>query len=171
MSFFDELKQGITDVSKTVYVKSEEVVGVAKLKVKKNSLSSELDDVYVELGKLVYEKQAAGEEYPQEIVELCQKIALGLEAIDEVDKKIDKVKEDSKEKRDTSKAADIVNPGEEGDTIDTPCNDLTEPELEPESEPVEGETCDEPETVEETVGVETEEPAPVEDVKEDIPTE
>ena len=47
MAFIDDLKQGLSDVTKTVYEKSEQFVGIQKLRMKKNSLNSELKATYI----------------------------------------------------------------------------------------------------------------------------
>ena len=41
MAFLEDLKQGLSDVTKTVYEKSGQFVEIQKLKMKKNSLNSE----------------------------------------------------------------------------------------------------------------------------------
>ena len=60
MAFLEDLKQGLSDVTKTVYEKSGQFVEIQKLKMKKNSLNSELKAAYVEIGKMVYEEKKAG---------------------------------------------------------------------------------------------------------------
>lgn len=92
MAFIDDLKQGISDVTKTVYEKSEQFVGIQKLRMKKNSLNSELKATYIEIGKMVYEEKKAGAEFSGPVVQLCQKVDLGLEAIQEVEAQIEEVK-------------------------------------------------------------------------------
>ena len=89
MAFIDDLKQGLT---KTVYEKSEQFVGIQKLRMKKNSLNSELKATYIEIGKMVYEEKKAGAEFSGPVVQLCQKVDLGLEAIQEVEAQIEEVK-------------------------------------------------------------------------------
>ena len=92
MAFIDDLKQGLSDVTKTVYEKSEQFVGIQKLRMKKNSLNSELKATYIEIGKMVYEEKKAGAEFSGPVVQLCQKVDLGLEAIQEVEAQIEEVK-------------------------------------------------------------------------------
>ena len=92
MAFIDDLKQGLSDVTKTVYEKSEQFVGIQKLRMKKNSLNSELKATYIEIGKMVYEENKAGAEFSGPVVQLCQKVDLGLEAIQEVEAQIEEVK-------------------------------------------------------------------------------
>ena len=92
MAFIDDLKQGLSDVTKTVYEKSEQFVGIQKLRMKKNSLNSELKASYIEIGKMVYEEKKAGAEFSGPVVQLCQKVDLGLEASQEVEAQIEEVK-------------------------------------------------------------------------------
>jgi len=92
MAFIDDLKQGLSDVTKTVYEKSEQFVGIQKLRLKKNSLNSELKTTYIEIGKMVYEEKKAGAEFSGPVVQLCQKVDMGLEAIQEVEAQIEEAK-------------------------------------------------------------------------------
>lgn len=92
MAFIDDLKQGLSDVTKTVYEKSEQFVGIQKLRLKKNSLNNELKATYIEIGKMVYEEKKAGAEFSGPVVQLCQKVDLGLEAIKEVEAQIEEAK-------------------------------------------------------------------------------
>lgn len=92
MAFFDDLKQGLSDVTKTFYEKSEQFVGIQKLRLKKNSLNSELKATYIEIGKMVYEEKKAGAEFSGPVVQLCQKVDMGLEAIQEVEAQIEEAK-------------------------------------------------------------------------------
>lgn len=92
MAFLDDLKQGFSDVTKTVCEKSGQFVEIQRLRVKKNSLNSELKAVYAEIGKMVYEEKKAGMEFSGPVVQLCQKIDMGLEAIEEVDAQIEEAK-------------------------------------------------------------------------------
>ena len=92
MAFLDDLKAGLSEVAKTVGVKSEQLVNVSKLHLRKTNLSNELKATYLELGKLVYEEKKAGTEFSESIVQLCQKVDMGLEAIAEVEAEIEEAK-------------------------------------------------------------------------------
>ena len=107
MAFIDDLKQGLSDVTKTVYEKSEQFVGIQKLRMKKNSLNSELKATYIEIGKMVYEEKKAGAEFSGPVVQLCQKVDLGLEAIQEVEAQIEEVKTKNEVVDDDFDVADI----------------------------------------------------------------
>lgn len=92
MAFFDDLKAGLSEVAKTVGEKSEQLVGISKLHLKKTNLSNELKATYLEIGKMVYEEKKAGSEFSDAIVQLCQKVDMGLEAIAEVEAQIEAAK-------------------------------------------------------------------------------
>ena len=57
MAFFDDLKAGLSEVAKTVGEKSEQLVGISKLHLKKTNLNNELKATYLELGKMIYEEK------------------------------------------------------------------------------------------------------------------
>ena len=97
MAFFDDLKAGLSEVAKTVGEKSEQLVGISKLHLKKTNLNNELKATYLEIGKMVYEEKKAGSEFSDAIVQLCQKVDMGLEAIAEVEAQIEAAKAEGKE--------------------------------------------------------------------------
>ena len=97
MAFFDDLKAGLSEVAKTVGTKSEQLVNVSKLHLKKTNLSNELKATYLEIGKKIYEEKKAGAEFSEDIIQLCQKVDMGLEAIAEVEAQIEAAKESGNE--------------------------------------------------------------------------
>lgn len=97
MAFFDDLKAGLSEVAKTVGEKSEQLVGISKLHLKKTNLNNELKATYLEIGKMIYEEKKAGAEFSDAIVQLCQKVDMGLEAIAEVEAQIEAAKAEGKE--------------------------------------------------------------------------
>ena len=92
MAFFDDLKAGLSEVAKTVGEKSEQLVNISKLHLRKTNLSNELKATYLEIGKMVYEEKKAGAEFSEDIVQMCQKVDFGLEAIAEVEAMIEEAK-------------------------------------------------------------------------------
>lgn len=92
MAFIDDLKQGVCAVVKTVGEKSEQLVGISKLHLKKTNLTNELKTTYIEIGKRVCEEKKAGTEFSDVIDQLCEKVELGLEAIKEVEAQIEAAK-------------------------------------------------------------------------------
>ena len=97
MAFFDDLKAGFSEMAKTVGEKSEQLVGISKLHLKKTNLNNELKATYLEIGKMIYEEKKAGAEFSDAIVQLCQKVDMGLEAIAEVEAEIEAAKAEGKE--------------------------------------------------------------------------
>ncbi len=97
MAFFDDLKAGFSEMAKTVGEKSEQLVGISKLHLKKTNLNNELKATYLEIGKMIYEEKKAGAEFSDAIVQLCQKVDMGLEAIAEVEAQIEAAKAEGKE--------------------------------------------------------------------------
>lgn len=85
MTFFDELKNSILEVSETVGKKSSDIIEVQKLKMKKGSLESERRKDYRQLGKLLFKKIKDGEISDPQAKELYDKIVLNKEAADEID--------------------------------------------------------------------------------------
>lgn len=156
MAFLDDLKQGLTDVTKTVYEKSGQFVEVQKLRMKKNSLNSELKATYVEIGKMVYEEKNAGAEFSGPVVQLCQKVDMGLEAIQEVEEQIEAAKESSVIDDDAFGADDIF---EEDVTDVTEPEETSEETTEEEADVVEDTVVEE--SVEETVAEVVDEAAEV----------
>ena len=92
MAFLDDLKAGLSEVAKTVGEKSEQLVNISKLHLRKTNLSNELKATYLEIGKMVYEEKKAGAEFSENIVQMCQKVDFGLEAIAEVEAMIEEAK-------------------------------------------------------------------------------
>ena len=84
-------------MAKTVGEKSEQLVGISKLHLKKTNLNNELKATYLELGKMIYEEKKAGAEFSEAVVQLCQKVDMGLEAIAEVEAQIEAAKAEGKE--------------------------------------------------------------------------
>ena len=70
MAFLDKM----TDFSRTVAKKSEQMMDTAKLKVKISENRSIMKDYEIQLGKLVYEKYNNGEMMEEQWKELCEKI-------------------------------------------------------------------------------------------------
>ncbi len=82
MAILDDVKKGLTDVSETIVKKSNEIVEVQKLKLKKSSLEKDIREAYLELGKMYYkhiEKDGAADENAQDaytrIVEAKEAVA------------------------------------------------------------------------------------------------
>ena len=100
MAFFDQIK----DMAKAAAVKSEEfakTVGKkAEAAMDMQKLSSEIDkkehfirDNYMQMGMEIYQKANAGEDVPEYLQEYCKLIAATQAEIDELQTKIDMIKQ------------------------------------------------------------------------------
>jgi len=88
MTFFDELKSNILEVSETIGKKSSDIIEIQKLKMKKGSLESERKKDYIQLGQLFYKKIKNGEISDPQAQELYDKIKLNKEAADEIGRQL-----------------------------------------------------------------------------------
>ncbi|WP_130863554.1 hypothetical protein [Bacilliculturomica massiliensis] len=70
MAFLDK----VTDMGRTAAKKSEEMMDVAKTKLKISENKSIMKDFEIEIGKLVYAKYQKGEALDVQLLELCEKI-------------------------------------------------------------------------------------------------
>ena len=131
MAFFDDLKAGLSEVAKTVGTKSEQLVNVSKLHLKKTNLSNELKATYLEIGKKVYEEKKAGADFSEDIVQLCQKVDMGLEAIAEVEAQIEEAKESGNEAT-VEETEDDVNVEDVVEIVEEAVEEVVEEAAEPE---------------------------------------
>lgn len=76
MDFFDKLGKKASEAYKVTADKTGKLAKEAKLRMKINELKSEINDIYEEIGKIVYQKHVREEEYDisKEIEEHCTKI-------------------------------------------------------------------------------------------------
>lgn len=76
MDFFDKLGKKASEAYKVTADKTGKLAKEAKLRMKMNELKSEINDIYEEIGKIVYQKHVREEEYDisKEIEEHCTKI-------------------------------------------------------------------------------------------------
>lgn len=81
VEFFDNLKEGLKDIGKTisekadvVSKKTEEVVEVQKMKSQIRTLKRGNDRDFRDIGKMIYERFQKGEPFDNEFTELCEAI-------------------------------------------------------------------------------------------------
>ena len=76
MEFFDKLSQKACEAYKVTADKTGKIAKEAKLKMKMGELKAEVNDIYENIGKIVYEKHIREEEYDisKELEEQCTKI-------------------------------------------------------------------------------------------------
>ena len=76
MEFFDKIGQKASEAYKVTADKTGKMAKEAKLRMKMGELKSEINDIYEDIGKIVYEKHIREEEYDitKELEERCTKI-------------------------------------------------------------------------------------------------
>ena len=76
MELFDKLGKKASEAYKVTADKTGKIAKEAKLKMKMGELKSEINEIYEDIGKIVYEKHIREEEYDiaEELKERCTKI-------------------------------------------------------------------------------------------------
>lgn len=76
MEFFDKLGQKASEAYKVTADKTGKIAKEAKIRIKMGELKSEVNDIYEDIGKIVYEKHIREEGYDisKELEEYCIKI-------------------------------------------------------------------------------------------------
>lgn len=76
MEFFDKLGKKATEAYKVTADKTGKLAKEAKLRMKMNELKSQINEIYIEIGKEVYEKHIREKDYDikKELEEHCTKI-------------------------------------------------------------------------------------------------
>lgn len=75
MEFFDKLGKKASEAYKITADKTGKIAKETKMRLKMSELKSQVNDLYEEIGKKIYEKHTAKEELPkEEIEEICVQI-------------------------------------------------------------------------------------------------
>ena len=84
MDFFDKLGKKASQAYKITADKTGKLAKETKLKIKMNDLKSQIDDIYIQIGKKVYEKHLREEDISikEELEEQCTKIDVLSDEID-----------------------------------------------------------------------------------------
>ena len=90
MTFFEELKKTITDVSGTVVKRSGEVVETQKLKMKKYSIESDIRKDYELMGRIFFAEMEETGNIDENVEEIFQRIVEAKDAVAEIDEKLSK---------------------------------------------------------------------------------
>lgn len=91
MAFFDDFKKSINEVSSVIVKKSEKIVEVQKLKMKKTALQSDIRKDYEVLGQVYFNQMEMTGEVDEPVEEVFQRIVEAKEALEEVNGKIEKL--------------------------------------------------------------------------------
>lgn len=90
MSTIDNIGKRISEIAEVAANKAKEISEIAKLNAYISSEEKQIEKMYIEIGKLVYEQTK--DEAIGHLGELCKKINESKEKIDEYEEQIDKVK-------------------------------------------------------------------------------
>lgn len=84
----EDLGKRITETAETVSKKTEEVVGIQKIKSQIRVLEKNNERDFQDIGKMVYDKFKQGEVVDVKFIELCEAIEERTESIEEREKEI-----------------------------------------------------------------------------------
>lgn len=96
MALFDDLTKKAAKFTEEAIDKTQELAGVAKLKLKIKNLESDRDDVFVDLGKIFYDQLKDQDIIVDEELEnLCQQVRDYENKIIELEKQLESQSSDS----------------------------------------------------------------------------
>lgn len=107
MEFFDKLGQKASKAYKVTADKTEKVAKDVKIKVKIQNLKGDIEDVYEELGKLVYENYLLDSN--EDNTKIKEMIQDKCNKIDEISKQIDEMKLESLDLKNTKLCCNCSN--------------------------------------------------------------
>ena len=96
MALFEDLTKKAAKFTEEAIDKTQELAGVAKIKLKIKNLESDRDDVYRDLGRYYFKLLEQGNAMDEEVSELRRKIYDFDYQIDQLNKELDEVKDSSK---------------------------------------------------------------------------
>lgn len=85
---FDDLLFAMKDVADVATKKTEEVVGITKIKLEKCRVEKEVQDMYKKIGQATYQSRIDGCKNEEYINSLCDTIKDQLQYLQELDKEI-----------------------------------------------------------------------------------
>jgi RNA polymerase subunit RPABC4/transcription elongation factor Spt4 len=133
MDFFDKLGKKASETYKVTAEKTGKIAKEAKLKMKINEDKSNIEDIYKEIGKKVYEKHVREEDIDikKELEEECTKIdvlsaeieeyfkeCLGLKDLKQCKKCSSKIEKDAKFCPDCGEEQDVEEPAKEVEVLE-----------------------------------------------------
>lgn len=105
MSFFDSLKSKVSQAAEITVQKTGEVSETAKLKLKERDLASDINEVYAQIGRLIYKQYKEQTDETEEIAGKCLDIDKKNAEIAEIAEKIAVIKANAEEQKAQRKAA------------------------------------------------------------------
>ena len=92
MSFFDDFSKKATDAAKYATKKTGDIIEQSKLNITIGALEGDIKDIYVSLGKAIYDQYINGDEISDDLIEYCKEIDDKVEEIRENREKINEIK-------------------------------------------------------------------------------
>ena len=96
MALFEDLTKKAAKFTEEAIDKTQELAGVAKIKLKIKNLESDRDDVYRDLGRYYFKLLEQEQAMDEEVSELRRKIYDFDYQIEQLNKELDEVKDSSK---------------------------------------------------------------------------
>ena len=94
MALFDDLSKKAAKLTEKTIEKSSELADTAKLKISIKSAQSDLDEQFIELGKVYYEMICKDNVFDEDTAKIVQQIDNIKGKIDELEDELKKVKKD-----------------------------------------------------------------------------
>ncbi|MDO4547445.1 MAG: zinc ribbon domain-containing protein [Clostridia bacterium] len=159
MAIFDDIGKQLSSAAKTIGKKTNDISEIRRLNTKKQSIRRQMESAYTQIGKAYYATASASTH--GEADRLCDQIETMLAEIAELDRKIDKVKNQRR-----CPECSSVQPRESKfcSNCGAKLPDLPQPEPEPEPDTEEADKSDE---LREEVDVEIDWPMPDESADDD----
>ncbi len=88
MDFFDDLVKKVSDKAQSAVKKSGEVIEITKLKTRIVANQKTIEDNYLEIGKILYQRYLEGENVESQIKNLCEEIKSKEEIIKSIKEEI-----------------------------------------------------------------------------------
>ena len=92
MDFLKNISASLSKAAEATTKKASELTDTAKLKVKQNRITSDINNTYTEIGKLIYKQYKEAGDESAAIAELCLAIDKHNEELDSVNAEIEEIK-------------------------------------------------------------------------------
>ena len=88
MEFIKDFTRKVTDTAKVAAKKSSDMVEITKLNFNIGSEEDKIKKTYTQIGEIVYHSYEKGEEIPQDLKELCEKVVATKKSIEKMRQQI-----------------------------------------------------------------------------------
>ena len=93
MDFFKNISASLSKAAEATTKKASELTDTAKLKIKQNRITSDINETYNKIGALIYKQYKESGDESAAIAELCLAIDKSNEELDSVNAEIEAIKE------------------------------------------------------------------------------